>query len=631
MTSPRIAASPTSAAWKPVPHTAWRISDPFWAPRRATLVASTLASQHVRLRESGRLSRLGIMPADPAQVSSHCFYDSDTAKWLEAVAYALADRDDAELRAAAVAVIAGYERIQCPDGYLNSHFGPTPELQWRNLEQEHELYCLGHLIEAAVAWQEHLGEGRLLACCRRALDLVWRRFGPAGEPAYCGHPEIELALMRLWRLDGDERALRLCRLFVDRRGGSPSWFATECAREHRRPGTHVPGEFQDDRPLVREQDACGHAVRALYLACGALDLAHDEGDAELAGAVERIWDSAVNRRMHVTGGVGSSAHRECFTADYDLDPFRAYAETCASIALGMLAQRLLGAAPRGDAGDVLELALHNGVLAGWSLDGESYLYANPLAVDPGWDGKDKHWTAKQWKRDGWFGCACCPPNIARTIAMLGAYGASVSGADLALHLPFAGTLEAAGWRLRIDGDWTRTGRVALRVEAAPADGALHLRLPGWSARTALRRDGREVAGLPAAGYVRLAGLAAGSRLELVADAAPRLVHADPRAGALAGRVALAAGPLVYCVEGCDHDHGLEALELQEGAQLSSAEAPGDLAGCRSITAMAKARTASGPLYGSREPTVVDASLRAVPYFLWGNREPGAMRVWVRSR
>lgn len=621
----------TPVPWTPVAHTAWRIGDPFWAPRRAILAERTLASQHVRLRESGRLSRLGIMPTDPAAASSHCFYDSDIAKWLEAVAYALAEREDPALRAAAVAIIAGYERIQRPDGYLNSHFGPTPELQWRNLEQEHELYCLGHLIEAAVAWQEHLGDGRLLACCRRALDLVWRRFGPDGEPAYCGHPEIELALMRLWRLDGDERAMRLCRLFVDRRGGSPSWFSTECARDHRRPGTQVPGEFQDDRPLVRETDACGHAVRALYLACGALDLAQDEQDAELAAAIERIWDSVVNRRMHVTGGVGSSAHRECFTADFDLDPFRAYAETCASIALAMLAQRLLGAGPRGDAGDVLELALHNGVLAGWSLDGEGYLYANPLAVDPGWDGKDKQWTARQWKRDGWFGCACCPPNIARTIARLGAYGASVCGADLALHLPFAGTLETAGWRLRVDGDWTRTGRVGLVIESAPADGALHLRLPRWSSRTVVRRDGQDVIGLPSTGYARLAGLMSGSRLELVADASPRLVHADPRAGALAGRVALAAGPLVYCVEGCDHDRGLEAMELPEGARLASREMTGDLAGCRSITGLAKARTADGPLYGPRAPLVEDAALRAVPYFLWGNREPGAMRVWVRSR
>lgn len=511
----------SAAIWKPVAHTAWSINDPFWAPRRATLAATTLASQYRQLRESGRLSRLGILPADPAKAGSHVYYDSDIGKWLEAVAYALAEQPQARLRADAEAVIAGYERLQLPDGYLNSHFAATPELRWRNLEHDHELYCLGHLIEAAVAWQEHLGCGRLLACCRRAVDHVWSRFGPEGAAACCGHPGIELALMRLWRLTGDERARRLSRLFVDRRGRS-GWFARERAADPARAGrASRPEEFQDARPLVDERDAVGHAVRCMYLACGALDVAHDEEDEALAAAVGRIWESATRRRMHVTGGIGSSAHHEQFSDDFDLDPFRTYNETCAGIGLMMLAQRLLAAGPRGDAGDVLELALHNSVLAGWALDGESYLYANPLAVDPGWDGQNKQWHGRAWGRQGWFGCACCPPNIARTIASLGAYAASARGGDLALHLPLAGTLAAAGWRLRLSGDWVGSGRVGIEVEAAPAGGTLHLRLPGWSATTTLTRDGHPVAGLAASGYVGCAGLAAGARLELVADAAPR--------------------------------------------------------------------------------------------------------------
>lgn len=619
----------SSATWKPVPHTAWSLSDPFWAPRREVLLASTLASQHVRLRESGRLSRLGIMPADPSRAGSHIFYDSDIAKWLEAVAYAAAERPDARLRAAAEAVIAGYERIQMPDGYLNSHFAAIPERRWSSLEHDHELYCLGHLIEAAVAWREHLGCDRLLACCRRAVEHVWRRFGPDGDPAYCGHPEIELALMRLWRLEGDERARRLCRLFVDRRGRT-GWFA----RERQRGGTRSewgrdPDEFQDARPLTDERDAVGHAVRCLYLACGALDLAHDEADPALAAAVGRIWDSATRRRMHITGGVGSSAHRESFSADWDLDPFRAYNETCAGIALMMLAQRLLATGPHADAGDILELALHNGVLSGWSLDGEGYLYANPLAVDPGWDGKAKHWTGATWGRQGWFGCACCPPNIARTIAMLGSYAASVSGPELALHLPFAGVLAAGGWRLAIAGDWVRTGRVRVTVEAAPAGGGLHLRLPGWSAATTLARDGVAMAGLPGAGYVRIDGLGAGSRLDLDADAAPRRVHADPRAGALAGRTALAAGPLVYCLEGCDHAGDLEALGLPDGSGLELDDPDPQLAGCRPIVAVGTALAGEGPLYRAAAPAARPARLHAVPYCLWGHRGGGQMRVWVR--
>jgi DUF1680 family protein len=620
----------TRAAWTPVAHTAWTISDPFWAPRRATLFATTLASQHTQLRESGRLSRLGIMPADPGRAGSHIFYDSDTAKWLEAAAYALAERPDAGLRADAEAVIAGYERIQLPDGYLNSHFCAIPERRWSNLEHDHELYCLGHLIEAAVAWQAHLGCGRLLACCRRALDHVWRRFGPDGEPAYCGHPEIELALMRLWRLTGDERARRLCRLFVDRRGRA-GWFARERARgQARSDWGRDPDEFQDARPLADERHAVGHAVRCLYLACGALDLAQDEDDAPLAAAIGRIWDSATRRRMHVTGGVGSSAHRESFSSDWDLDPFRAYNETCASIALMMLAQRLLAEGPRADAGDILELALHNGVLAGWSLDGDHYLYANPLAVDPGWDGKTKHWNGRAWGREGWFGCACCPPNLARTVAQLGSYAASTRGDDLALHLLLAGGLAAGGWQLALAGDWVRGGRLLVQVQAAPAGGSLHLRLPGWSTNTRVIRDGAELPHTEP-GYLRLEGLQAGSRVEVIAAMTPRRIHADPRAEALTGRVALWVGPLIYCLESCDHQHGLEALSLPEAAALSLGDPDPQLAGCRPILAEAQAlKTGEGGPYRSQRPACEPARLTAVPYCLWNHRGPGAMRVWVRG-
>ena len=622
----------STPAWTPVPHTVWTITDPFWAPRRSVLATTTLLSQQQQLRERGQMSRLGIMPSDPARAGSHIFYDSDVAKWLEAVAYALAERPDDRLRALADEAIAGFARIQSPDGYLNSHFGPTPELRWRNLEGEHELYCLGHLIEAAVAWREHLGCDRLLTCCLRAVDHVWQRFGPDGEPAYCGHPEIELALMRLWRLTGDERHRQLCRLFIDRRGRAPGWFAQERATQRsqvRHGCSHRADEFQDACPLVDERHADGHAVRALYLACGALDLAQAEGDTGLAAAMERMWGNITGRRMHVTGGVGSAAHRERFTSDFDLDPWRAYNETCASIALAMLAQRLLRAGPRGDAGDIMELALHNGMLAGWSLDGEHYAYANPLSVDQGWDGKNKQWSGETWGRQRWFGCSCCPPNIARTVAALGSYAAATSGTQLALHLYLAGHVRVAGWDLELAGDWVRSGVVSITVHAAPPAGSLHLRLPAWSGATVMRRDGVELAGLPSAGYIQLDALDVGTRLELIADAAPRRIHPDPRAGVLAGSTTLAAGPLIYCVEGCDHADTLDALRLDDVAALNFAAADPTLAGCRPITASATAFQGAAELYSARPPRVASATLTAVPFCLWGHRGSGALRTWIR--
>jgi hypothetical protein len=622
----------STPAWTPVTHTAWTITDPFWAPRRTVLATTTLLSQHQQLRERGQMSRIGIMPSDPARAGSHIFYDSDVAKWLEAVAYALAERPDARLRTFGDEVIAGFARIQLPDGYLNSHFGPTPELRWSNLEEEHELYCLGHLIEAAVAWREHLGCDRLLTCCLRAVDHVWLRFGPDGQPAYCGHPEIELALMRLWRLTGDERHRQLCRLFIDRRGRAPGWFAHERAeaeRTHVRRTTHRPDEFQDACPLTDEQHADGHAVRALYLACGALDLAHAEGDSGLTAAMERIWGNIIGRRMHVTGGIGSAAYCERFTSDFDLDPWRAYNETCASIALAMLAQRLLRAGPRGDAGDILELALHNGMLAGWSLDGEHYAYANPLSVDPGWNGKNKQWHGTPWGRQRWFGCSCCPPNIARTVAALGSYAASTNGPHLALHLHLAGRLRVAGWDVELSGDWVRSGRVDIVVHAAPVEGHLHLRLPGWSAVTTLHRNGAAVPEVPPAGYAVLHGLTAGTRLDLSADVSPRRIHPDPRAGVLAGCTTLAAGPLIYCLESTDHATPLDALRLADEAELSFAAPDAALAGCRPISAAATAYAAEQPLYSLRPPRQVAATVSAVPFCLWGHRGPGALRTWIR--
>ncbi len=634
--------------WSPVPWRDVSITDGFWAEMQRRNRERTLPAEYRQCRDTGRLDALRLRWQPGQQPRPHFFWDSDVAKWVEAASYSLATHPDAELEAHVEEVVGLLVAAQQPDGYLNSYFTVVePEARFTDTRDAHELYCAGHLLEAAVAHFQATGRRSLLDALCRYADLIGTVFGrgPGQKPGYPGHEEIELALVRLWRTTGERRHLDLARYFIDERGRQPLWWEVE---EQARGGT--PGHFggltktmrdlprtnQSHAPVREQYEAVGHSVRAMYLYCGMADVAQATGDGPLWAACERLWDDVTERHMYVTGGIGSTASYEGFTADYDLPNASAYAETCAAVGLAFFAHRMLQRDCDGRYADVLERVLFNGVLSGVSADGETFFYVNPLASDG-----TRH-------RQDWFSCACCPPNVARLLASLGGYVWSVRGEEeAALHLPVTGSARVRlGGRdvtleQRTDQPWG--GAVAVRVRlGAPARFALRLRVPGWCDGARLRCNGEPVAAPTERGYLRLdREWRDGDEVALELAMPVQRVYAHPEVQDDQGRVALQRGPLVYCFEQVDQPDAplARALLLPESAAPAwAAFDPALLGGVVAVTvagAVEEAETTAGtghgsPLYRRARPARRPVVLRAVPYFAWDNRAPGAMRVWLRE-
>lgn len=611
-----------------VPFTQVTLADSFWATRLATNREVTLPAEYDQLKQTGRIDAFDLSWQPGTEPVPHYFWDSDVAKWIEAAAYSLATYPDAQLEALLDEVIAKIAGAQQPDGYLNVYFTVVaPEQRWANLHVHHELYCAGHLMEAAVAHYQATGRRTLLDVMTRYADYIATVFGegPGQRSGTCGHEEIELALVKLYRVTGETRYLRLSEFFLNQRGRRPSVFAHEFA----------PGETQDtsycqDHLPVREQsEVIGHAVRAMYLYSGMADVAGETGDEGLFRACERLWDHLTLRNMYLTGGIGSTRRNEGFTSDYDLPNETAYCETCAAIGLVFWAHRMLQLTADSRYADVMERALYNGTISGVSLDGKRFFYENPLE------------SAGHHHRQDWFGCACCPPNIARLLASLGGYVYSRGSDEVFVHLYVRGEgkLEVAGQELTISQDtgypWDGAVRLALGL-TSPATFALNLRVPDWCAGATLTVDGElvDMAANLHRGYVRLERLWTGAEvIELTLPMPVQRVYAHPQVRADAGLVALQRGPVVYCVEATDNPWPLHRLMLPRDAACTARHAPDLLGGVTVIEAEALVEVSGdwrGKLYstipGSRQP----ARLTAIPYCVWDNREPGAMRVWLRE-
>ncbi|WP_136519950.1 glycoside hydrolase family 127 protein [Cellulomonas telluris] len=619
-----------------------RIDDAFWAPRRETVRTTTLPQQERQLRTVGQLEALRLQWREGDPREPHVFWESDVAKWIEAASYALATQPDPALEASVDEAIALLADAQQPDGYLNVYFTVVrPGQRFTDLRDAHELYCLGHLIEAAVAHHRATGRTTLLDVVRRYADLVAQELGPGGalEGGYDGHQEIELALVKLARATGERRYLDLARRMLDARGTQPYWFEVEEVRRGTPGyfGSHFPDRTeqaqryreynQSHLPVREQQEVVGHAVRAMYMLSAMTDLAAEDGDDDLLAACGRLWDSTTGTKMYVTGGLGSDPSIEGFGAPYDLPDRDGYAETCAAIGLVMWAQRMTNVTGDGRYADVLERALYNGVLAGASADGTCYFYGNPLASDG-----DVH-------RHEWFGVACCPPNLARLLTSLEQYAYADADDELAVHLHVAGSVRTrAGGGACVDVGTRYPDDGAVRLTVAPevpgAAWTLAVRVPAWSARTSLTVNGDPVpvADVLDRGYVRLHRTwAAGDVVELGLDVRPRRVWADPRVASATGRVALQRGPVVHCLEGVDHDVPVRALLLPRDAALGLEPEP--VSGLAAVVAdgLAEPDPPEGrPLYREEPPAREATRVRAVPYFAWGNRGQGTMAVWVRE-
>ena len=580
----------------------------------------------------------------------YVFQDSDLYKWLEAVAYRLATAPDPALEAVADEVIDLIGRAQQPDGYLNTYYTVAqPGKRWTDERRKHELYCAGHLIEAAVAYFESTGKRRLLDIVDRLVDHIASVFGP--EPGqkrgYPGHQVIELALVKLFHLTGKQRHLELASYFIDERGRQPHFYDLE---EQARGEAGHKGYFEDyvyaytqaHKPVREQDEAVGHAVRAVYLYSGMADLAMETGDETLAQACRTLWRSTTQRRMYVTGGIGSQDYGEDFTCDFDLPNDTAYAETCAAIGLVFFAHRMLQLEPKGEYADVMERALYNGVLSGISLDGERFFYVNPLEVWPAactHRHDHKHVAAQ---RQAWFGCACCPPNLARLVASLGRYIYTRTQDSLWVHLFVGSDLTTrlgdreVRLRQRTAYPWEGSVRIDLELDT-PFEFTLALRLPGWCRRPSLRLNGTDVdvGPLVQEGYARLRRTwSPGDCLELELPMPVERVRAHPGVRANAGKVALQRGPIVYCLEEADHGKDLWVLALSGAASLGCRFEADLLGGTEVIEGELRRRSAApdqGSLYRTEPPTEAAARLRAIPYHLWGNRGPGEMLVWIQER
>ncbi|NLC58587.1 MAG: glycoside hydrolase family 127 protein [Armatimonadetes bacterium] len=619
----------------PVPFTDVVIADRFWAPRMRVNRERTIAYQYAQCKETGRIDafRLNWKPGD--EPVPHIFWDSDVAKWIEAASYTLATDPSAEVEALLDEVVALVAAAGQPDGYLNTHYTVVePEKRWSNLRDCHELYCAGHLMEAAVAHFQATGKRTLLDALCRYADYIGTVFGtgPGQKRGYCGHEEIELALVKLYRATGERRYLELSRYFLDERGRQPHYFDQEARERGEDPGAYYFQKYdycQVHLPVREQSEVVGHAVRAMYLYSAMADLAGELGDAALLAASERLWENLTTTRLYLTAGIGPSRHNEGFTRSYDLPNETAYAETCAAIGLVFWSHRLLQLDCDGRYADVLERALYNGVLSGVSLDGDRFFYENPLASLGG------------HHRQAWFGCACCPPNVARLLASLGEYVYAQSEHDAVVHLYIAGQ-----GRLRLGGqtvtltqetNYPWEGRVALTLQLEqPARFGLRLRVPGWCREARLRVNGEEVslAGKVEKGYVRVEReWRNGDRVELDLPMPIERVYAHPEVRQDAGLVALQRGPVVYCLEEVDNGPALHRFALPREATLQAQFRPELLGGVTVLTGEAEYLVDegwAGTLYQTRRPAAETRPITAVPYCVWDNRQPGQMQVWLRE-
>ena len=627
----------------PVPFTQVTLDDSFWAPRQVINRTVTIPHMHQMLVDTGRIGAFDLKFERPVPSPIVLIFgDSDPAKWLEAASYALATQDDPVLAKLVDAVADKIISAQQPDGYLNTHFTAIqPEMRWKNLRDWHEMYCAGHLMEAAVAHHQATGDPKLLNALARYADHIDATFGtePGKKRGYGGHPEIELALVRLYHETGEERYLNFAKYLVDERGHSnPHYYDLEAVERGDDPKKFWARTYeycQAHTPIREQHKVVGHAVRAMYLLCGVADLAHEYDDPTLLATCEQLWENLVYQRMYLTGGIGPSRHNEGFTTDYDLPDETAYAETCASIALIMWNQRLLQFRGEGKYADIIEQTLYNGFISGVALDGKHFFYVNPLA-SPG----NHH-------RTPWFECPCCPPNIGRILASLGNYFYSTGDHALWVHLygqnTATMTVNGQAVQVRQTTNYPWDEQIQLTLDLAQARPfTLHLRIPGWCNEWSITVNGAPLRMdlPPQNGYLAITRTwAPGDKVELTLAMPVQAVWAHPAVRQMQGRIALQRGPLVYCLEGVDNAvNNLDriALDPAQVGQFTAVHHPDLLGGVTVLQGVGQVIDDtdwdSHTLYRYSEPTAAKTvAVTAIPYPVWDNRAAGEMRVWFRSQ
>jgi len=617
-----------------IPFRQVQIDDPFWNERLRVNHEHSLPRQYDMCERTGRFDALKLQWKPGLPKRPHFFWDSDTAKWLEAACYACAVRPDPELRARIDRVAALFVGAQLTDGYLNAYFTVCdPERRWKNLKFNHELYCAGHIFEAAVAHHQLTGSEEFLQAACRFADYIDSVFGLGDGklPGYCGHQEIELALVRLYRETGERRYLDLSAYFINQRGQRPLWFDIETQGIPRDflPLDAPPSYLQAHVPVREQKEVVGHAVRAVYMYCAMADLAREKGDDSLLQACETLWHDMESGKVYITGGIGSTWQGEAFTTPYDLPNERAYCETCASVALVFWAQRMLQHSGERKYADMIERALYNGALSGMSLDGRKFFYQNPLL------------SFGHHHRSDWFDCSCCPSNLSRLLGTLGEYLFSETAGELRVHLHIGATARfTLGGRtegtLCQQGDAPWGGSVHYEISVpSPVEFVMAVRVPDWAgAVKSVRVNGTPQPPDVRGGYLHIGRVwGKGDTVEVEFPMEAQRVMSHPKLAGNAGQVALQRGPFVYCIE--DHDFAGSVLDvsLPGGVRLSESRQALQPGGESFLVLEGRGVTAAPPEDGAlyrpaSASSQKEIAFKAIPYFAWDNRSPGAMRVWI---
>ena len=628
--------------FKPVRFVDVALEGQFWRERLETVLTRTIPSQHIQLSKHGILESLTLpnpppplrFPRNEHNFTVQVFWDSDVGKWIEAASYALSHRRDADIEAKIEKIVDDLQRAQASDGYLNCwYLQREPDKRWTNLRDNHELYNLGHLLEGGIAYFLATGRRRLLDILERYVEHVRKTFGsnPGQKHGYCGHQEIELALIKLYRLTGERKHLDLAAYFINERGRQPHYFDQEAIARGEDPKDFWAKSYeynQSHKPVREQTKVVGHAVRAMYMFSAMADLAAELNDDSLKRACEVLWADVMSSKIYITSGLGPAAANEGFTEAYDLPNDTAYAETCASVALIFWAQRMLHLDLDGRYADVMEQALFNGALTGLSRDGEHYFYSNPLDSD----GRHSRWA--------WHTCPCCTMNSSRLVASVGGYFVSASDDAVAFHLygGISTTLTPAGTKvfLREISTYPFSGSIKIEVgPESPATFTVKLRIPGWANDVSASVNGAavDVKAFVTNGYLSITrSWHAGDTIALDLPMPPQRIYAHPAVKENVGRVALKRGPLVYCVEEADNPGGhVQQLQLPQDAEIVAQNRDDLFDGIVTLTAPAErieAKDWADDLYRTSPPVRSESKLIALPYYLWNNRGSGSMQVWI---
>lgn len=590
-----------------------------------------------KCEETGRVDSFRLEWKEGKPHKPHIFWDSDFAKVIEGLALDCiihpSDAKTAKLEKYVALIVSA----QQPDGYLNTYFTQVePDMRWHNLHSCHELYCAGHLMEAAVAHYQATGKRNFLDAMCRYADYIGTIFGTAkGQiPGYPGHEEIELALCKLADAADNPKYAELARYFVEQRGQSPNYFAQEMTRDGESFNEDTLRALQAHVPVREQKDAAGHAVRAMYLCCGMAEVAQRYDDAGLLKACETMFDSVTRRNMYVTGGIGASPLGECFTHDYDLPNTTAYAESCASIALALFAARMLNITRDAKYAETLETAIYNCIACGVSLSGHEYFYCNPLEVN----GSIFSMRGNVMQtRQAWFNTSCCPTNYCRFLPQLGTLAVSAMPDGASVNIPAAAKVriplaDARVLAFTLDGNYPFGNSFSITLDKACNDATIAFRIPAWARSPHVFLDGTELNPEPDKGYVTIRrDWAAGSRIKVTYTAGVRCLHADPRIHDDGGKFALAYGPVIFALESIDNGNDLGAIAIPEAQNFRLVPFSTLTPGAMAITGSAFREIApDGALYSEAKPVRTPFNFTAIPFALWQNRGPALMRVWLRS-